>query len=162
MNELLKLASAGGQTDAVAAMLIESVSGRAPDEQIGPHGNRYLLRWWLRREPLRGNIYLHQVLRDDDDRALHDHPWDSTSIILRGTMKEILKGSARVLEPGSITFRDAETAHRLEVVSGPVWSLFITGPKKRDWGFHCPNGWRHWREFTDSENGGSQIGRGCD
>lgn len=161
MKDFYDLASTAGSIDSVASMLIESVAGRAPDEQIGPEGNRYLLRWWLRRDPERGNIYLHQVLRDDDDRALHDHPWDSTSIILRGTMKEVLKDGPRMLEAGSITFREAEVAHRLEIAAGPVWSLFLTGPKKREWGFHCPNGWRHWTVYTDPATDGETVGRGC-
>lgn len=39
-------------------------------------------------------------------------------------------------------------------------SLFIAGPKVREWGFHCPNGWVHWREFTAGDRG-ELVGRGC-
>lgn len=148
--------------DFLADMLIASVEGRKPDFVIGGEDNPYMRRWWLRREAEAGSIYLHQILRDDDDRALHDHPWDSTSIILRGQLREVLPKRARVLSPGSITSRKAEEAHRLEVVDGPVWSLFITGKRVREWGFLCPQGWRHWREFTDPATDGATVGRGCD
>ena len=48
----------------------------------------------------------------------------------------------------------------------PAWSLFITGPVTREWGFHCPQGWRHWKDFTSyrevGEDGRGCIGRGCE
>lgn len=43
----------------------------------------------------------------------------------------------------------------------PVWTLFITGPRVREWGFLCTKGWRHWRDFTAGVNG-ERVGRGCD
>lgn len=42
------------------------------------------------------------------------------------------------------------------------WTLFVTGPVMRQWGFHCPDkGWRHWKEFT-AEGKPGEIGPGCD
>lgn len=161
-NDYYALTNSPETMASVASMLIDSIAGREPDVQIGPEHNRYLKRWWLRRDPAQGNVYLHQILRNDDDRALHDHPWDSTSIILRGTLREVLMEGARVLPAGSITYREADVAHRLEVIDGPVWSLFLTGPKTREWGFHCPKGWRHWTVFTDPTTDGETVGRGCE
>lgn len=47
--------------------------------------------------------------------------------------------------PGSVIFRRACDAHRLAlgtlVGSRPAWSLFITGPNKRTWGFWLKEGW---------------------
>lgn len=43
----------------------------------------------------------------------------------------------------------------------PVITLFITGPKIREWGFLCPQGWRHWQVFCDERDHGV-IGRGCE
>lgn len=34
----------------------------------------------------------------------------------------------------------------------PVWTFFITGKWRRDWGFHCKDGWKYWRHF-ESDNG---------
>lgn len=144
----------------LACMLAASVATREPDLVIGPKDNPYLIRYWLRRDRSEGSIYLHWIHRNDDDRALHDHPWPSTSIVLQGTLREILPDSTRLLGPGSITSRSAEQAHRLEVVEGPVLTLFITGAVQREWGFHCPNGWKHWKDFTRPGNPG-EIGQGC-
>lgn len=145
----------------LARMLISANANREPDLIIGGPDNPYLRRWWLQKDPARSSVYLHQMLRDDDDRALHDHPWPNTSIILDGTIREVTPGGSRMLTPGSITHRKATDSHRLEIVDGPAWSLFITGKRCREWGFHCPQGWRHWREFVDTRDHG-QIGRGCD
>lgn len=56
---------------------------RPPDETIGGWENPYLLRWYVIQSRVFG-IYIHQFLRSDDSRALHDHPWDFISIILSG------------------------------------------------------------------------------
>ena len=62
---------------------------------------------------------------------------------------------------------DPET-HSGPAIQTPVWTLFITGPNIRQWGFHCPRispagGWRHWKDFTGFRKTGSgtEIGPGC-
>ena len=58
--------------------------------------------------------------------------------------------------------RSPETAHRLKLMN-PGWpaeTLFITGPRVREWGFACPKGWVPWQEFVAPSDKG-QIGRGC-
>lgn len=148
---------------------------RKPDLIIGPAHDPYLLRWHIFR--LFGwQLALHKMLRDDDDRALHDHRADNLSIVLRGGYHEITPAPlvnpsapqwvvSRWRGPGSVIFRKAELPHRL--VRGPrvSWSLWLRWPARREWGFYCPKGWRHWREFCGedySAGGVSTIGKGCD
>ncbi len=38
-------------------------------------GDFYLLRWWVIPRNEMYNLYLHDIRKSDDDRALHDHPW---------------------------------------------------------------------------------------
>lgn len=141
---------------------------RPPDQNIGPD---YLLRWYLVPKNRVLNIYLHKILRSDDDRACHDHPWWSVSFLLRGRLSEVYAidpcpenparwfGARRLpwLRP---VFRRADSAHRLVLGDSPAWTLFITGPKVRAWGFWCSSGWRHWQEYCAGD--GSVVGRGCD
>lgn len=47
-----------------------------------------------------------------------------------------------------------------KLTHGPCWTLFVTGPRIRNWGFHCPNGWVRWEAFTPPADKGS-VGRGC-
>ena len=136
---------------------------RPPDFNIGPG---YLLRWWLIPRNRWLNVYLHQFRRSDDDRALHDHPWASVSIILSGVYDELQPDGVRRRRPGHVVFRRATQQHRIElpIIAGGItytWTLFITGPKVREWGFHCPQGFVHWRKFTDPTDSAT-TGRGCD
>jgi hypothetical protein len=150
---------------------------RKPDYVIGSADRPYMLRWWLIPRNRWLNIYLHKIMRDDDDRALHDHPWANVSLVLSGAYREIMPDLskaetpytrlydlpiiARIRQAGCLVFRRATDSHRLEVVHGPVWSLFITGPWEREWGFHCKQGWVWWRHFVNPSNSG-EIGKGCD
>lgn len=139
---------------------------RPPDFVIGKPGNDYLQRWFVIPRNRFFNIYLHRFLRSDYDRALHDHPWLNMSILLDGEYVEhtIPQGGINLKKryvTGDIKMRGARSAHRVELTNGPCWSLFITGPRVREWGFHCPAGWRHWKEFTAPHNSG-EIGPGCE
>lgn len=128
-------------------------------------------RWWVIPRNRFANIYLHHFLKSDPHETLHDHPWFNISYLLEGEYTEelIQDGGVHtrtVYRAGNIRFRRAATAHRIEI-DQPCWSLFISGPQVREWGFHCPNGWRPWNEFLQpydrsSSGSNSRIGRGCD
>lgn len=142
-----------------------------PDVKIGPPDAPYLRRWWVIPRNKFFNIYFHEVLTSDDDRALHDHPWVNMSYIIDGAYNEhtiadggIHHRTKRVA--GDVKFRLPSAAHRLELIPDKdgklqrCLTLFITGPRVREWGFHCPNGWVHWQDFTAAHNKG-EIGQGC-
>lgn len=137
-----------------------------PDFVIGPRAAPYLKRWWIIPRNRFFNIYLHHFLHSDEDRALHDHPWWNVSLILVGGYAEhtIAAGGVnhrRRFVAGELRLRGARTAHRVELDNGPCWTLFVTGPVIREWGFHCVRGWRHWKDFVDQRDSG-QVGRGCE
>lgn len=127
-------------------------------------GVNYLTRWYVIPRNRFFNIYLHRFLGDDDDRALHCHPWDSFSIRLKGELREYYKntygGQTRRLAP-RFAYRRAEFAHRLELIAGkPAWTLFITGPRRRPtWFFHCQKGLVPWYKMTNLN--GDKLGS-CD
>lgn len=167
----------------LAERFIARITRRPADFVIGGSARPYLRRWFvIPRNPV-FNVYLHEFLRSDDDRALHDHPWLNVSILLRGEYVE------HTIAAGGIEHRQhfkagqwrlrwtGRIAHRIELLRSvyaigngpakffgaplPCWTLFITGPRYRQWGFHCPQrGWVHWEEFTAPEDKGS-IGKGC-
>lgn len=53
----------------------------------GPR-REYLWRWHIIPRNRWFNLYLHKFAHGDDDRALHDHPWVSASLILDGRYRE--------------------------------------------------------------------------
>jgi hypothetical protein len=139
---------------------------REPDFYIGGRENPYMLRWWVIPRNRLFNIYLHRFMRDDEDRALHDHPWHSLSIVLQvGYWEHMPGGKAFWRKPGSLIFRRPTDAHRIALAclgTQPLSavSLFITGPRLRTWGFHCPKGFVPWQDFVAETDVGN-IGRGC-
>lgn len=149
-------------------LFMRTVAGHHPDFIVGPGSDPYLCRWWIiPRNPV-FNIYLHVFLKSDDDRALHDHPWFWASLMLSGSYVEhtIDAGGIHreeIVRAGRLRFGTPWRAHRVELREGSCMTLFITGPRLRHWGFHCPRaGWVHWRDFTDPASGGARVGKGCD
>lgn len=116
-----------------------------PTHELGPEGNEHLLRWHVVRDPAKGNVYVHATLKSDPDPEMHCHPFDNMTIVIDGAVREITPDIERTLLPGDVVMRQAHDRHRLEV-DGPAITLFITGPKIRDWGFHDATGL-----FTPSE-----------
>lgn len=164
------------------------VSGE-PHHIIGSGDEVYMLRWYLIPRNRFFNIYLHKFLRSDEDRALHDHPWWFISLLIKGQYEEITKeqkligmcpfckeseclcgykslyeivhSSSVIRKSPSICFRKAEHRHRVQLITETATTIFLTGPKVREWGFWCPQGFVNWKIFTDPKDSG-KIGRGCE
>lgn len=122
-------------------------------ERDGEREN-YLERFYILSTPWIG-IYLHRFWADDDD-GLHDHPWRSISVLLRGSYFEELPERQGVPYGPTITkirkplhpifhFRGKHDAHRITLGAnqpGSCWSLFIRfGFKRRTWGFYRNKRW---------------------
>lgn len=169
-----------------------------PDFIIGGKVNPYIKRWyllprldlWIRavlvatllwlHHPwaplLLCGLYLHRIIRSDDDRALHDHPVANISIVLWGSYLEVVPDweymdegervtpdspvDIKQRHAGHIIFRRAKDPHRLLVQGEGAWTLWVIGPPLRQWGFLCGRGWVYWKEFVGADAG--TIGRGCD
>lgn len=115
-------------------------------------------RTFLVRDKACGNLYIHRFRAGDTERALHDHPWASISVILRGSYREQIPGNmACVRKAGDVIARAAGEAHRIDLGDdpdvAPTFTLFATGGKTREWGFHCPGGWKHWQDYHASAAG---------
>jgi len=115
---------------------------------ISVSGKLYMRRWRFGSDNTFG-VRLHEIIRSDMDRELHDHPFDFVSIILSGGYYEVREdGSIKWYPAGSVLLREAETAHRL-IVPAPTWTLVIRSPYRRTWGFYAKQGWVPWHSFLD-------------
>jgi hypothetical protein len=158
----------------IRELILRWARNREPDFIIGGKERPYLRRHWLLpRNPV-FNVYVHEFLRSDDDRALHDHPWIfNASWLIDGAYIEWQPGNgnplrpvARFLKAGDFKFRRGRAPHRVQLhrVGGPevpCWTVFFTGPRVREWGFYCDKGWIHWKRFTAADDPGA-VGRGCE
>lgn len=89
-------------------------------------------------------VRVHHILRSDTDRHFHDHPWAYISFILEGGYLErfpiygdsglTCKQGSRVCARGQISYRPAQSFHRLDVPA-TAWTLFVTFKKEQTWGF---------------------------
>lgn len=129
---------------------------RMPDGSCAWDANGDMKQGHFSRFPF--GIYIHKFHQSDTDRELHNHPWAwSVSLILAGGYVEerrVWSGREssviqRSVLPGSINFIDHDDFHRVDLIEGDAWSLFIAGPKESTWGFwNRLNGeFTHWREF---------------
>ena len=122
-----------------------------------PYLERYYLFLKDRGEHFPFNIFLHKFLKSDID-DLHDHPWPYATLILRGGYWEWrpqfdasgkkIGEIARWCGPGSFRVASANSYHRIELDPNVTcWTLFMPGPKQRDWGFLVKNRWVQWEQY---------------
>jgi len=135
------------------------------------HLGGYMLRYWLvpyRKDDKTGTtglvswtrrpiarllqaldiaVRIHVILRSDNDRHPHSHPWNYVSVVLRGgyfehTYDEQGKPiNSKWYGPGSVLYRRASSLHRLWLPDGEsATTLFITGRWLQVWGFMTSDG----------------------
>ena len=68
------------------------ISGR-PHLTINRSDGPYLQRWCLIPHNRFLNVYLHRFLGSDEDAALHNHPWWSIGMILKGKYLEYFQAN---------------------------------------------------------------------
>lgn len=98
----------------------------------------YVYRWMFGHKKV-GSIRLHHWLGPDDDRAVHDHPWWFVTWIIKGWYLDSTSDDSEVLSVGDVVFRPALHRHTVYPGRDGCWTLVITGPVSRSWGF-WPNG----------------------
>ena len=120
----------------------------------------YLERYYLflrERNRFPFNIFLHKFLKSDPD-DVHDHPWPYATLILKGGYWEWIPhfdtvgrktGEYQVWRgPGHFRISKANSFHRIELDPNiTAWTLFMPGPKQRDWGFLVKNQWIQWEQY---------------
>jgi hypothetical protein len=142
---------------------------RSPDfVHRAPDGRPIFNRWHLVPRNTLVNVYLHEFVASDSDPEMHDHPYANVSYILEGRYIEERMGRRRSAakrrywvpkKTGDLLLRWPSTPHRILMRPDETcWSLFVTGPRVRQWGFHCTSGWVPWKKYVDRRSGG---GSGC-
>lgn len=108
----------------------------------------YLYRWYLIKTRFLG-VFIHRFARSDEDRALHDHPWNFIVIPLwQGYLEHSDRGVRRVLPIIGTRIRKATYRHRVELVEGRhAWSLFVRFRYRRTWGFWPAGVFVNWRKW---------------
>jgi hypothetical protein len=93
----------------------------------------YVIRWRL--ETPWGSARLHHWLAPDDDRARHDHPWGFRTFVLWGGYTDSSPDGDEHLKAPATRYRPATHQHTVFPDPGGCWTIIVTGPKVRNWGF---------------------------
>ena len=110
----------------------------------------YLERYYLflkDRQRFPFNVFLHKFLKSDPD-DLHDHPWPYATLILKGGYWETTPEGRFWRSPGHFRICKANSLHRIELdPSVECWTVFMPGPKQREWGFIKNGTWTQWEKY---------------
>jgi hypothetical protein len=93
----------------------------------------YVIRWiaetpWI-------SVRIHHWTGPDDDRAFHDHPWWFLTFVVRGSYTDKNPAGDDHLRAPAIRFRPALHRHTVVPDPGGAWTVLLTGPIIRPWGF---------------------------
>jgi hypothetical protein len=80
------------------------------------------------------SLRMHHWMYSDDLRAPHDHPWWFLTLCVWGSYVDVSPDGDDRVSVGSVRFRRAEHRHSVKVERS-TWTLLLTGPERRVWGF---------------------------
>jgi hypothetical protein len=129
-------------------------------EIVSKFGQVHFRRYRLLQTPWFA-VYIHQILKSDEDADPHDHPWNFTSVILEGAYHEdswypplFDKMQSRDCYSGDVIEHKGEDAHKLRLISKEVWTLVIVSGRTRYWGYQTKAGWIGHQEYRQLKNRG--------
>jgi hypothetical protein len=138
-------------------------------------GELYLRRWYITPRSWPKRVFLHCILRPDEERHLHTHPWNFRTVVLKNGYDEVYYGHPRVRGPGDdakpcdvvpcaewcfrprikrrltagqSVFNAADHAHAVKPLGErAAWTLVIAEQAFTEWGFFGDEGWVDWRTY---------------
>ena len=115
-------------------------------------GKIHFRRWELIKTPW-FSIWIHGIYAADEDKHLHNHPWDFKSLILKGSYIEETEKGCILQSVGKFNSRSGEDFHKiLKVNDSVVYTLFIASPIKREWGYKVSGKFIHHEEYRKLKN----------
>lgn len=131
--------------DGAARAWCEGLARGCGVQQIRPGGVPYLDRFFAAgwnpstRRPGPA-IFLHHFVASDPAVQVHSHPWGwSASLILAGGYREerCTPTGVEVQEyrPGDVNVLRAADQHRIDLLEGDCWTLFLAGSFDQPWAF---------------------------
>jgi hypothetical protein len=114
-------------------------------EELSCQTGVYVRRWRL--ETPFFSVRLHHWLHSDDKRYLHDHPWWFITVVLSGGYTDVSEDKKEHIKTGNIRYRPALHKHSVHVDQGGAWTLLLTGPKTRKWGFQVSKKWKKANKY---------------
>lgn len=106
------------------------------DEIVHPYETDvYMRRWRIFYNKKIGGLRVHNIIKGDSDRHLHDHPFSFLSLIIKGGYVEQYGNKSIAHTRWAFIRRAAKSFHRIKQVQEDTWSVVLHGPVTNDWGF---------------------------
>jgi hypothetical protein len=142
--------------------IIKAYAFQTPHKHLyDPDGTLYMGRWHVVDEGTIGgkllefftgysSCRLHYINREDDDRDLHNHPFEYRTFVLKGFYSEeylepgytghLTESGKRWIHRGGTGTGSQFKRHRIDLISkGGVWTLFFMTRNTGRWGFFVNN-----------------------
>lgn len=132
------------------ARLLYRLTANRPCRLIEINGHPYLERYFI-GQVLGITVYLHRFVRDDDERHLHNHPWNhALSVVLCGRYTETQADSTTHASICTcrenliwlsqhqvrwVNYIHRNDFHQITGVKPETWTLFLHTRWKHRWGF---------------------------
>lgn len=144
-------------------------------EVIGAPACPLLHRWTLHLGGCK--LMLHHFMPKTTDPDIHDHPWPFWILVLRGSYDDIVpcpkcKGErvtgddgtrysrcyrcagsgtvlGEVMRAPKLRRRGATHMHRTRTYAEGAWTVVLTGPKRRPWGFWRDSRWWPFKAYEE-------------
>lgn len=120
--------------------------------------SNYITRLHLLKTPWFA-VDIHWLNGPDPEPDMHDHPVTFLSVIVWGAYVENRKrrrdayASLRTRAYFNFIRACKRDRHKIIHVLPKTITICFMGPKTREWGFHTPKGWVHWREYNKKYRG---------
>ena len=112
-------------------------------------GQPYLERWILWCGI---TLRLHKFHKGDDDRAFHDHPWWFITLPLQSYVEQTPVQGEQLVRGWRPHFRPAKHQHIVQIEADqPVWTLLMTGSKRKEWGFWDNDKFIHHEQWLSNQ-----------
>jgi len=123
----------------------------------------YMERYWLfnpypasggkrRRNWFPLSIRIHRILKPDNDRNMHDHPWNARTFILKGWYTEDRLSREFFRQQGDTARLNFGEYHKItKVCDGGVYTLFVTDKYRGTWGFLVRGAKVHYKKYLGIE-----------
>ena len=80
------------------------------------------------------NIFIHKIYKADEDKYLHNHPWNIFTMILKGSYIELLESGENIRNLFNCGYRNHKQYHKiLKLNSDKVVTLALTFGKRCNW-----------------------------
>lgn len=128
------------------------------------HLDGYMNRWWLFNgyKPITKvrpypwfpwSLRVHQILRQDFDKWPHDHPANCRTFVLKNSYVEERDDGFHLRQAGdSAAIKFGEFHNIVHVDHDSVWTLFVLGRNKGDWGFRVEGEKIPWHRYLKSHD----------